>query len=104
MGKNTKLLLIFLDETDVWGEFPLYEAIVRLLLQHGIAGATVNQGIMGYGFQQRVHHKRLFGISDDRPVTILVVEEDEKLRNVLPEIRSMIGDSLMVVLDADVLT
>lgn len=103
MGKNTKLLLIFLDETDVWGEFPLYEAIVRLLLQHGIAGATVNMGIMGYGYQQRVHHKRLFGISDDRPVTIMVVEEEEKLQKVLPEVRTMIDDSLMVIVDAEVL-
>jgi PII-like signaling protein len=103
MSKNAKLLLIFLDETDVWEDLPLYESIVRRLLQHGISGATVHTGIMGYGIQQRVHHKRLFGISDDRPVTISVVEEDAKLRPFLSEIRDMVDDSLMVMLDVEVL-
>lgn len=104
MIQNAKLLLIYLDETDVWEDLPLYEAIVRRLLQRGIAGATVHIGIMGYGIQQRVHHKRLFGISDDRPVTISVVEEEAKLRPFLREIRGMVGDSLMVILDVEVLT
>jgi uncharacterized protein len=104
MIQNAKLLVIYLDETDVWEDLPLYEAIVRRLLQHGISGATVHRGIMGYGFQQRVHHKRLFGISDDRPVTISVVEEEANLRPFIAEIRGMVGDSLMVMLDVEVLT
>ena len=102
MDKKAKLLLIYLDETDVWEDLPLYEAIVRRFLQHGLSGATVNVGIMGYGIQHRVHHKRLFGISDDRPVTISVVEEEANLRAILPEIRNMVGDSLMVMLDVEV--
>ena len=102
MIQNAKLLLIYLDETDVWEDMPLYEAVVRRFLLHGISGATVQVGIMGYGIQHRVHHKRLFGISDDRPVTISVVEEEAKLRPFLSEIREMVGDSLVVILDVEV--
>jgi len=104
MIHNAKLLLIYLDETDLWEDIPLYEAIVRRFLQYGISGATVHLGIMGYGNQHRVHHKRLFGISDDRPVTVSVVDEETKLRPYLSEIRNMVGDSLMVMLDIEVLT
>ena len=53
----------------------LYEAIVRRLRQLGIAGATAQAGIMGFGSHGKVHRKRLFGVSDDRPVMITVVDQ-----------------------------
>jgi PII-like signaling protein len=64
-----KMLLIYLDETDLWHAQPLYEAIVRRLRQVGLAGATVTHGIMGFGSHKKVHHKRLFGISSASPMT-----------------------------------
>ena len=33
----------------LWGTGPLYEAIVRRLRQLGIAGATAQAGMMGFG-------------------------------------------------------
>ncbi len=100
MQKSTKLLLIFMDESDMCGEIPLYESVVKWLHQQKIAGATVLRGIMGYGKTHLVHQKRLFGISDDRPLTLLVVEEDTRLQEVIPEIRSMVGDSPILLIDA----
>lgn len=101
MNAPAKLLVIFIDETDSWGNMPLYEAIVRRLRQLDIAGATVHVGIMGYGSHMRVHHKGLFGISDDRPVTISVIDNEEKLRQALPEIRPMVREGLVILLDAE---
>ena len=98
-----KLLLIFLDETDSFKDLPLYEAIVRRLQQLDIAGATVQRGIMGFGAHGRVHRKGLFGISDDRPVTISVVDDEERLREVLPEIRGMVQEGVLALLDAEVI-
>jgi uncharacterized protein len=98
-----KLLIIFVDETDRWDGLPLYEAIVRRLRQRHIAGATVHTGVMGYGSHLRVHHKGLFGVSDDRPVTISVVDSEPKLRQVLPEIRPMVKEGLVILLDAELI-
>ena len=97
-----KLLVIFIDETDTWNNTPLYEAIVKRLRQLDVAGATVHIGAMGYGSHGKVHQKRLFGVSDDRPVTISVVENAEKLRSILPEIRSMIKEGLIILSDVEV--
>ena len=80
MMAPVKMLVILIDETDMHNDLPLYESIVRQLMHHGIAGATVQAGIMGFGAHHRVHRKRLFGISDDRPVSILVVDEEARLR------------------------
>jgi PII-like signaling protein len=97
-----KLLVIFIDETDTWNNTPLYEAIVRRLRQLNVAGATVHIGVMGYGSHGTVHHKHLFGVSDDRPVTISVVENAEKLRSILPEIRPMVREGLIMLSDVEV--
>ena len=70
MKPPVKMLLIYVDETDLWETGPLYEAIMRRLRQLGLAGATAQVGSMGFGSNRKLHHKRLFGISDDRPVTM----------------------------------
>jgi len=103
MDTPIKLLVIFVDETDRWDGLPLYEAIVRRLRQRHIAGATVHIGVMGYGSHLHVHHKGLFGVSDDRPVTISVVDSEPKLRQVLPEIRPMVQEGLVILLDAELI-
>ena len=100
---RSKMLVIYLDETDMWETGSLYEAIVRRLRQLGIAGATVHHGIMGFGAHMKVHHRRLFGISDDKPIVITVVDNEQKIRTVLPEIRMMVKEGLIVLLDAEVI-
>ncbi len=101
MTNRTKLLLIFVDETESWEELPLYEAVVRRLVQLGLRGATAQAGIMGFGRHQQVHRKRLFGISDDRPIAITVVDDEMKIRQFLPEIRAMVPEALMILLDGE---
>ena len=103
MNPPVKMLVIYVDESDIWGDAqtPLYEAIVRRLRQLAIAGATVQAGIMGFGSHQKVHRKRLFGISDDKPVVITAVDSESKLRKILPEIRGMVREGLVVMLDVE---
>ena len=101
MKPPIKMLLIYVDETDLWHGQPLFEAIVRRVRQAGLAGATAQHGMMGFGSHQQVHHKHLFGVSDDRPVVVSVVDTETKLREVLPEVRAMVKEGLVVLLDAE---
>jgi len=103
MKPPVKMMLIYLDETDVFGTGPLYEAIVRRLRQLGVRGATVVTGMMGFGAHLKVHRKRLFGISDDKPVVITVVDSEPVIREILPEIRGMVKEGLVVLVDAEVI-
>ena len=103
MKPPVKMLLIYLDDTALWHAQPLYEAIVRRVRQAGLSGATVQHGIMGFGSHRKVHHKRLFGISDDKPVVITVVDEEPSIRAILPEIRGMVKEGLLVLIDAEVI-
>ena len=102
---NQKLLVIVVGENDRWEGVPLYEAIVRKLMHLSVPGATAQRGIMGFGrHQKRLHHEQLFGVADDRPVTISVVHVEESLRSlVVPAIRPMVRHGLMFLVDVEVI-
>lgn len=103
MSGPLKLLIVFVDENDMWKDVPLYEAVVRLLHQREVSGATVLTGIMGFGTHMQVHRKRLFGIPDDRPVAILAADSEPKLREIAADLRPMVGSKLMLLTDAEAL-
>lgn len=94
-------LSVYLNEADRMGDIPLHEEVVRRLLRFEIAGATVTQGLMGYGKHGTVHRKRLFGVSDDRPIVITAIDEVARLRAVLPELKAIVPEGLMTLMDVE---
>jgi len=102
---ETKLLIIFVDERDKWGEAPLYMAIVERLADYDVAGATALHGLAGYGANRAIRLRRPLGVAgDERPVAIMSVDTGEKLREVMPVLQPMVGDNVMVLTDVEVLT
>ena len=99
-----KALVILVDETDMWKDVHLYAAIVTVLERQGIAGATVNRGLMGFGRHRRIHRKGLFGVADDTPVTIFAVDTEEKIRAVLVIIVPMVKEGLITLQDVEVIS
>ncbi|MCU1339019.1 MAG: hypothetical protein JWO19_4600 [Bryobacterales bacterium] len=98
-----KMLIILVDESDTWGEHALYEGITRRLEHLDAPGATVQAGIMGFGSHHKIHRKRLFGVSDDRPISISVVAEETFLREkLIPAVRPMVAEGLILLLDVEV--
>lgn len=91
------LVRIYIGESDSWHGQPLYEAIVRFLRERGIAGATVLRGIEGFGKAAHVHTTRILRLSEDLPVLIEAVDEEERLRAVLPELDAMVVDGLITL-------
>ena len=100
--EKRKMMTIYLDYNDTEGELPLYEAIVRHLVHLEVAGATVLTGIMGFGRGGKVHRKRLFGVTDDKPVIIRVVDREEKIMTALAQIRPMVTEGLIQLQDVEV--
>ena len=103
MTGPVKMLMVFVNEVDRLGDEPLYEVVMRRLRKREVAGATAHHGVMGFGAHHRMHHKGLFGIADDRPITITVVDTDARLRALLPELRSLIPTAPMLLLEAEAL-
>jgi PII-like signaling protein len=96
-------LTIFLNEADQIGDIPLHEDIMRRLLHFEIAGATVMRGLMGYGKHGKMHRKRLFGVSDDRPIVITAIDDEARLRPILTEIKALVIEGLITLQEVDVI-
>ena len=97
------LVRIYVGEADHHGGKPLYQAIVELLRSRGLAGATVLRGIEGFGANARLHTTRLLRLSEDLPVLIEVVDTEERIRAILPELDEIVGDGLITLEKVEVL-
>ena len=97
------LARIYIGESDTWHGRPLSEAIVHLARERGLAGATVIRGIEGFGATQHLHTTRILSLSSDLPVLIELVDEEARLRAVLPELDGMVSDGLITLEQVEVI-
>ena len=95
-GERT-LLRIFIGESDRYQGKPLYEAILERLRTKGLAGATVLRGVAGFGASSKVHTEKVLRLSLDLPMVIEVVETEEAIQAVLPDLDEMIGGGLITL-------
>lgn len=91
------LLRMYIGESDQWHGKPLYQAIVELARERGLAGATVLRGIEGFGANSHIHTSRILRLSEDLPVLIEIVDQEDRLRAILPELDGMVGDGLITL-------
>jgi uncharacterized protein len=95
-GERT-LMRIHIGESDKYHGKPLYKAIVELLRERHYAGATVFRAMTGFGASARVRTDRIEVLSLDLPIVIEVVETEEKIQAILPELDEMIGGGLITL-------
>lgn len=81
---EAKLIRIFIGENDLLHHIPVYEKIVLEARKFGLAGATVFKGIMGFGKASRIHTSKILRLSEDMPIIIEIVDEEEKVEKFMP--------------------
>src|SRR6266581_1705235 len=101
-GERT-LMRIFIGESDKYQGKPLYEALLERFRQKGLAGATVLRGVAGFGASSVVHTDKILRLSLDLPLIIEVVETEETIQQVLPDLDEMIGGGLITLERANVI-
>ena len=97
----TKLLIAFVDEQDRWGNEPLYQSLLDRFTEHELAGAVALPGIGAFGSGRIV--EGIEGYARTHPIAVMAIDSEEKLREVLPEIRPMVAGSLMILTDVEML-
>jgi PII-like signaling protein len=89
------LLRVYIGESDKHEGKPLYQWIVEMLRKEKIHGATVLRGILGFGAASHVHTTNILRLSQDLPLIVEVVDTQENIDRVLPQIEPYIGDGLI---------
>ena len=93
LSGEAKLLRIFLGERDHVGHQPLYEVIVQRARGAGLAGATVTRAVEGFGASSIIHKAKLLELSQDLPLVIEIVDEEEKVRPFLKTVDDLFEQS-----------
>ncbi len=79
-------MTIYTGDSLRYGRKKLYCALVEMLHDEGIAGATVLHGIEGYGADKQIHTARILDLSADLPVVVVAIDRTEKIEAVLPKL------------------
>ena len=95
-GERT-LMRIFIGESDKYGGQPLYDALLKKFREKGLAGATVLRGVAGFGASSTIHTDKILRLSLDLPLIIEVVETEDTIQAILPELDQMIGGGLITL-------
>ena len=95
-GERT-LMRIFIGESDKYHGRPLYEVLLQRLREKGFAGATVLRGVAGFGASSTVHTEKILRLSLDLPIIVEVVETEEAIQALLPDLDELIGGGLITL-------
>ncbi len=92
---------IFLDEDDRYEDKPLHEHIMRHLLHHNVRGASMFAAVGGFGVKRHLHHPKGFSATDEGPIMIVFVDEEEKVKSVLPHLKQIVNEGLIILKRAE---
>ena len=90
---EARLLRIYIGEKDRAQGRPLYEHIVRLARERGMAGATVLRGIEGFGASSLLHTARLLRLSEALPIVIELADKEDRIQALVEELDSLFAAS-----------
>jgi len=103
IGKR-KLLRIFIDVEDKYEGKPLWEYILRLVREKGLAGATVFKAVAGIGAHSELRTFSVWRLSQNLPIVVEVIDTEEKIGEFLKVLDEIIEEGLVVLEDVEVVS
>ena len=97
-----KKLTVYLDETDKFHGKPVYEVLLDIFFKKKIMGVSVFRGIAGYGSDGVFHTSKMLELSTSMPVKVEVVESEEMVNKVLPDVYHVVEKGMVEVTDTNV--
>ena len=102
LQKDCKILKIYISEDSKYKGHSLYHALVIKFGEMGIAGVTVTRGIEGFGREKRLRSTRIIDISEKLPVIVEVIDTEENIERVLPIVKEMVNEGLVILTDVTI--
>lgn len=96
LPRRAERLTIYLEQTEHRGRVPEFVEIVERARRLGLAGATVVQGVQGFGGSARVHRHRPFDLEADVPMVVTIVDTTEQIDRFLTEVAGLVRGGLVV--------
>jgi PII-like signaling protein len=103
LPREACMMRIFTSERARGKHRALFEDIVRMARDQGLAGATVLRGPMGFGSSSHIHNANILDLSSNLPLVIEIVDTEDKLRAFLHSIEDTKDIGLVTLEKVEVL-
>lgn len=100
-GRPAKRLMLRMSVHSHVGHKSLEMEILKHARKAKVAGATVLEGDEGFGASGHLHQRRL--LSDDRPLTIIIIDEPDKIDAFVEEAGDLLHGVLATIEDIEIL-
>ena len=90
MNDKAKMVKIYISNTDLYNDEPLYHFLARMAKELNMAGATIYKSIMGYGCSSSTILHSRWEFTDKVPITVEIVDNAEKITKFLETIRPLL--------------
>lgn len=99
MADKVQRVRIYMNEQDLWEDKPLYIAVLEQLQRQGATGATVLQGVGGFGPGYRQRASNMGNPMGKVPLVIEWVERAERVTEILPSLDELVPEALITLED-----
>lgn len=93
---DATLLKIHLGATDKIGGESAYDWLIQAAKRRGLRGATVTQGVLGFGPDGEVHRAALFRFAQNLPVTVELTDTPQAIEAFLTEVGPQLPASALL--------
>jgi len=90
-------LSVFVRAGDRFGGRPLYREIIDRARRAGLSGASVVQGLQGFGNSAKLRPPGVLGPNGSEPVLIEILDSPTRVHAFLPVLDQLLGSGLMVL-------
>lgn len=87
---------IFIEKDELHGMQPLYEFIMQFLFKQKLKGATVFEAKSGFKENEKLYKPDELFSFDDVPMMITFIDEDEKVKQALTELKKVIKGGFII--------
>jgi len=102
IGKK-KILRLYIDSLDKFNHKPLWEVVIQKAKENHLAGVTVFKGIAGMGPHSEIHTFSLLSMSEELPIVIEIIDNEEKILEFAKILDEIIEEGLVTLTDTEVI-
>lgn len=100
--RPARKITIYVDEMDKLHGKPVYETVMEICYRNKVSGVSVFRGVAGYGGQRVFHTAKILELSTSLPVKIEIVDSEETIDRILPEIAALLTKGLMEITETTI--
>lgn len=101
-GSTALQLTVYVEESAQFHRRPVYTEIVHRAHQAGLAGASVLRGIEGFGSSQHIHTTRILSLTENLPLAVIMIDDEDRIRSFLPQLDEVVGRGLVTITEVEV--